>query len=137
MMRMNMSPPRDKEAMALAALPAVKARIRDMGLDEAEHTEQGDTAEDLAHDHGTGPAHGVVAVGQQAVGDADENEDESDGEGGVAPPVDVGGRPHAAVLQLAVGPDGAKDAEGHRHQEDQVPLDGSQQAAQDQADEGT
>ena len=145
-MSMNMSPPRLSEARALATLPAVKARMRkrvsrNMGWAArvsmtAKTTEQDDAAEDLGHDRRAGPAHGVVAVGEQAVGDAHQDQDEAGGEGGVAPPVDVGRGADASVLQLPVGPDGAEDPEGDRDQEDQVPLDGGQQAAEDEADEG-
>ena len=66
----------------------------------------------------------------------DQDQDEPGREGDVAPPVDLGRRADAAVLELDVGPHGPEDAEGHRHQEDEVPLDRGQQPAQDQADEG-
>ena len=118
MMSMNIRPPRLSEARKLATLPALKARMRKsesrniglghLGLDDPEGDEDRQPAEDLRHHDRAGPAHGVAAVGQQPVGDADEDEDQSDGEGEVAQPVDLGRRPHAAVLELHVGPDGAR-----------------------------
>ena len=92
-------------------------------------------AEDLGQHDRTGPSHGVAAVGQQAVGDAHQDQDQTDGKGDVAEPVDLGRHPHAVVVQLQVGPDRAENADRHRHQEDQMPLDRSQQATQDEADE--
>ena len=146
MMSMNIKPPRLSEARKLAMLPALKARMRnrarpehrmgDLGLDDPERDQDRQAAEDLGQHDRAGPAHGVAAVGQQAVGDADQDEDEPDGEGDVAQPVDLRRRAHAAVLELQVRPHGAHHADGHRDEEDEAPLDRGEQAAEDQADEG-
>ena len=48
-----------------------------------------DSADEGADDHGVRPAHGVAAVGLDAVGDSDEHRDQSEGEGHRAPPVDA------------------------------------------------
>jgi hypothetical protein len=45
------------------------------------------------------------------------------------------GRPLAELVEAAVGPERAEDAERHRHQEHQVPLHRAEQGAQDEADE--
>ena len=107
----------------------------DPGLDDPEDGEDGDAAEDLGQHDRAGPAHGVPAVGQEPIGDADEDEDQAGGEGDVAQPVDGGGGAHTAVLELEIGPGGAGEAEGDRDEEDQVPLHGGEQATEHEADE--
>ena len=86
-------------------------RLGDPGLDDHEDDQQGDAADELAeHDRGL-PAHRVVPVGLDAVGDADEDRAEAEGERDVAPPVDLAAPPHAVVAQLQVGPQRAEDAD--------------------------
>ena len=65
----------------------------------------------------------------------DEQRRESDGEGEVAPPVDLGGRANAVVAQALVAPDGADDAKGHRDPKDEAPVDDREQSAGDETDE--
>ena len=147
MISMNMSPPRLSDASPLATLPAVKARMRNsvsrnMGLATRVSMTQNtaskaEPAEDLGHHRRARPTHGVVAVGEQAVGDPHQDQDEARRERGVAPPVDAGRGADAAVLELAIGPHRAEDPEGHRHEEDHVPLDRGQQATEHEADERT
>ncbi len=79
----------------------------------------------------------MPAVGQQAVGDPDQDEDEAGRERDVAEPVDLGRCAHPPLLELRVGEEGAEDPEGHRDQEDEVPLDRRQHAAEDEPDERT
>ena len=54
-----------------------------------------------------------------------EHEDEAGAERHVPQPVDLGRRARPSFLELHVGDDGADDAERHRDQEDEVPLDGA------------
>ena len=143
MISMNINPPRLSEARKLAMLPGGEGADAEQG--EAEHrlrtwvsmipktTRTAMPPKISASTFGTGPAHRVPPVGQQAVGDADQDEDQADGEGDVAEPVDLGRRAHAAVLELRVGHDGAEDADGYRDQEDQAPLDRGQHPAEHQA----
>ncbi len=99
--------------------------------DQEEHAAAGKSEHARA-----GPAHRMVAVGPDPVGDRDHDQDQADGEGDVARPVDLRAPLRTAQLtQLHVGPDGSEQTDGHRDQEDQAPVDGSEQAAQDQSDE--
>ena len=70
-----------------------------------------------------------------AVGDADHHQDQTEGEGDVAPPVDRSPSTHAALLELEVRPHRSEQAEGYGNQEDEAPFDRGQQPAEDQADE--
>ena len=84
---MNISPPRLSEAMKLATLPAEKARMRNnerrnigwatLVSMTPNDDQDGDAPEDLGRHHRAGPAHGVPAVGQQAIRDADQDEDQA------------------------------------------------------------
>ncbi len=47
-------------------------RLSDQGLDHTESDEHGDTPAELGDDDRVRPAHGVVAVGLDPVGDPDE-----------------------------------------------------------------
>jgi hypothetical protein len=67
----------------------VEHRLLDSSLDEAEEDQHDHAAADLRDHLGTRPTHRVVAVGLDAVGDADHDRDQPDREGGVAPPVDL------------------------------------------------
>ena len=113
----------------------VEQRVRYPQLDRDERGEHQRTADEAGQDEGAGPAHDVVAVGLDAVGDADEHRDQADREGDVAPPVHAGGAAFAGVAQLEVGPDRAEHAERHGHEEHQVPVDGAEQAADHQPEE--
>ena len=121
MMSMNISPPRLSAARKLASTPVVKARILnswsrnigsgDLGLDDAEGDQQ-DHADDRARRAPRiGPAHGVVPVGLDPVGDPDHDQDETDREGDVAGPVDAGRPALAQLAQLEVAEDGAEQAD--------------------------
>ena len=140
-----MRPPRLMAARKLAKMPAVKARILNrlsvnMGSRTRTSMMQKATRRIDAQGQGdddpwTGPAHGVAAVGLDPVGDADHDGDEAEGEGRVAPPVDVGRAALAQLAQLEVAPDGGEEPDGHRDQEDEAPVDRGQDAAEDQPDE--
>ena len=86
-------------------------RLGHLGLDDPEEHQDRHAPEDLRQHDGAGPPHGVPAVGQEAVGDPDQDEDQADGEGDVAQPVDLGRRAHPSVLELHVRPGRAEDAE--------------------------
>ena len=148
MISMNISPPRLRAARKLAKTPAGEGadleqlqpehRLGHLGLDDAEGDQQDSTPTTRrADDHRVRPAHGVVAVGLDAVGDAHHDQDEPDGEGDVAGPIDRAGRRWPSLTQFEVAQDRAEQADGHRHQEDEPPVDGGQDPAQDQPDEGS
>ena len=84
---------------------------------------------------GFSPAHAVVPVGLDALGDADQDRPQADREGDVAPPVDPARVPLAVVAELAVGPQRAEHPDGHVDPEHRPPVDRGQQAAGHQADE--
>ena len=52
-------------------------RVGHLGLDDPEHHQDGDAAEDLRQHDRARPPHGVAAIGQQAVGDADQDQDQT------------------------------------------------------------
>ncbi len=104
-------------------------------LNDAEGGEEDDAGDEGSDHLGVGPPHGVAAVGLDAVGDADHDAHEAEREGGVARPVDVGRAALAQLTQLQVAPHRGEEPDGHRHQEDEAPVDGCQQPTQDQADE--
>ncbi len=103
-------------------MPALKARSlnsrrRNMGSGTLvsmtqERRQQPDACEQLGEHGRVRPAHGVAAVGLDTVGDTDHHERQPDGEGDVAGPVHPCPAPHAPVLELQVGPDGAKGPKG-------------------------
>ena len=113
----------------------LEQRARDLGLDVDEEREHDDAADEGGQHPRVGPAHVGTAVGLDAVGDADEDRDQADREGQVAPPVHLGVPALAEVMQFQVRPDGADDTERHRHQEDEVPLDGCEDTADEQTEE--
>ena len=86
----------------------VEHRLLDAGLDEAEDEQHEQAAADLGDHLGARPAHRVVAVGLDAVGDPDHDRDQADGEGDVAPPVDLGRLALGQVAQLGKAPDRAR-----------------------------
>ena len=145
MISMNMSPPRLRAARKLARTPLVKARIlnscsRNIGwatlvsmMQKA--TSRPDPDHQGAEDRRAGPAHDVMAVGLDAVGDAHHDQDEAEGEGDVAGPVDAGRPPGAGLVEFEVAEDGGEQPDGHGHQEDQPPVDRGQQTTEDQSDE--
>ncbi len=108
----------------------------DPALDHAEHAEHGGAAEQPGQDPRVGPAHGVPAVGLDAVGDRGEQRGQADGEGDVAPPVDAARAADAGLAQRAVGPDGADHADRHVHPEDGPPVPLGEQSAEHEPDEG-
>ncbi len=110
-------------------------RLSHQSLDHTESDEHGDTPAELGDDDRVRPAHGVVAVGLDPIGDPDEQRDQTDGKGHSAPPVDPCGAPDAPLLEPQIGPDRAADAERNRDQEDEAPVERTEQAAQDETDE--
>ena len=146
MISMNIRPPRLSEARKLAALPAVKARMRKSERRNIgwvtlvsmipKTTRMAMPPKISLKHHGAGPAHGVPAVGQQAVGDADQDEDQPDGEGDVAEPVDVGRGAHAAVLELHGRPTRCRATpKGTEIKKTRCHSTGRQQAAEHEPDE--
>src|SRR5580700_354399 len=87
------------------------------------------------HPMGWSPAHRMPAVGQQAVGDADQDGDQARGEQQVAPPIHLRVLAYPDVVQHEVRPHGAEHADRRRDQEDQVPVHRGEDAAEDEADE--
>src|SRR6202020_501560 len=96
-------------------------RLGHLALDRGECRQQQDAAGGQADDRRSGPAGGVAGVRLDAVGDGDQDGAQADGEGDVAPPVDPAGVPLTVVAQLAVGPEGPEDADGHVHPEHRPP----------------
>ena len=145
MISMNMRPPRPTPASREERLPAVKARILNSGkrnigsatsvLYQGENHQQNHAAAEAAEHERARPPHGGVAVGLDAVGDADQNPDQAQGEGDVPRPVEARGRPPGHLAEFGVGPDRAEEAGRHRDQEDEAPLDRRQHPTEDQADE--
>ena len=77
-------------------------RLGHAGLDHAER-DQEDDAEGQGPEHQrVGPPHHVAAVGLDAVGDPDHDQDQPDGEGDVAGPVDPGRPAGARLVELEV-----------------------------------
>jgi hypothetical protein len=120
MMSMNISPPR----------ATAERKVDDREGDEADHG-----AGEQGQDAGAAPADRMPAGGPDAVGDRDHDEHEPEGEGQVPRPVDARTARGAQLAQGDVGPDGAEQPDGHRDEEDQAPVDRSEDAAEDQADE--
>ncbi len=105
-------------------------------LDHCEDHQEEEAAPEEAEHPRARPAHGAPAVGLDAVGDADHDGGEPDREADVARPVDGGTAPDPALAQHEVGPGGADHAEGDGHEEDVAPVDGPEDPAEHQADEG-
>ncbi len=105
------------------------------GLDHGEGGDEQDTRHQADEDDWTGPTHGVAPVGLDAVGDGDHHQHEAEGERDVARPVDPRSIAVAHLAELDVAPDSAEQSDRHRHQEDEPPVDGGEDAAEDQADE--
>ena len=120
---------------AVAEQLEAEHRILHARLDQRERDEQDDARHERADDERAPPAHRMAAVGADAVGDADHDRDQADGERDVAGPVDRRVLARADLPQLQVRPDGAEDAERDRDEEDQAPVDRRQDAADDEADE--
>jgi hypothetical protein len=110
-------------------------RRGDAALDHDEGDHRGDRGCHQGDHPRAAPTGRVAGVGTDPVGDRDHREDQAEGEGRVAEPVDRGAARLAALLQLQVAPDGAEEADRDRDQEDQAPVDRRQQAAEDEADE--
>jgi hypothetical protein len=109
-------------------------RLGDPALDEAERDEQDQAARDQADHGGIGPAHAVAVIRLDALGDADQDGAEADGERDVAPPVDAGAVPLSGLLEPQVGPQRAEHPDRHVDPEHQAPVDRRQQAPGDQPD---
>ena len=128
-----------------ATLPAVKARMRNrlswnigsaiLVSITANAASSAAPPDSRPMTPGFDPAHGVVPVGLDAHGDADQDGAQADREGDVAPPVDPARVPLAVVPELAVGPQRAEHAHWHVDPEHRPPVDRGQQAAGHQADE--
>ena len=109
-------------------------RLLDARLDEAEDDQHEHPAADLGDHLRARPAHRVVAVGLDPVRDPDHDRDQSDREGDVAPPVDLGRLALGQVAQLGKAPDGPEDAERHRDEEHRAPRHRRQHAAEHETD---
>src|ERR1700722_2602829 len=118
MISMNCMPPRPRASIRFARLPQKKARIlnsdsRNNGsaplVSTTPNRTRTATPPKLAES-----TPGVPAVGQQAVGDADQDGDQPGGEQDVAPPVHPGVLAHPDVLQHEGGPHGAERADRRR-----------------------
>src|ERR1039458_3576295 len=107
----------------------------DFGVHPYEEYENDHAADQASANQGTGPTHGVPAVGFDSVDDAGEQRHQTGREEGVTDPVDLGRGSHALLLEVDDAPDGADDSYRHRDEKDQAPIAGSQQAAQYETDE--
>ena len=115
----------------------VEHRLFGVHLDQAEHGEEHDAAEQRREHERRGPAHRVPAVGLDPVGDADHDADEPEREGDVAPPVDPRGPPRADLAQRAVGPDRGDETDRDRDEEDETPRHGREHTAEDKPQKRT
>src|ERR1039457_246541 len=145
MTSMNWSPPRAMDTTNPATLPAVKARMRNrlssiigsatLVSDDHECRQQQHAPKEETLDQGVRPAHGVIPVGLDAVGDGDQDGAQAHGEGDIAPPVDVTAVSLTGVSKLAIGPDRPEDPDGHVNPEHRPPVQGRQETSSHQADE--
>jgi hypothetical protein len=145
MISMNCSPPRayrHGEAGDVAGgegpdaeQAELEERIPDRALDPHESGEEDGARGEQAADDRIGPAHAVVSIRLEAVGDGDEDGAEADGEGDVAPPVDPAAVSFTGVTQHAVGPHRSEHTDGHVDPEHRTPIQNRQQTSRDQADE--
>jgi hypothetical protein len=145
MISMNCSPPRAIDTARPAMLPGgegpdaeqaeLEERIPDHALDPHESGKEDGARAEHAEDDRIGPAHGVVPIRLEAVGDGDEDGAEADGEGDVAPPVDTAAVSFRGVTQHAVGPQRSEHTNGHVDPEHRTPIQNRQQTSRDQADE--
>ena len=110
-------------------------RVGHAALDDHEGHQADHGAGEQGEDARAAPPDRMAAGRADAVGDRDHDEDEPDGEGQVARPVDARAARGAQLAQGDVGPDGAEQPHGHRDEEDQAPVDRGEDAAEDQADE--
>ena len=110
-------------------------RLCDLGLDDAEHHQEDNAADQPGVHQRAGPAGGVPAVGLDAIGDGRQQAGRADREQDVARPVDLRALGGGDLPQAAVGPDGAPDADRDVDPEHRAPVPGGQQAAEQQADE--
>src|SRR5450759_1104903 len=114
----------------------VEHRVRHARLDDAEDGQHDGTADEGTEHPRVGPPHDVAGVRLDPVRDGDQDRDETDPEGEVAPPVDAAVVAHPVVVELEVGPYGAEEADRYGHQEHQVPVDWREDPPDDQAQEG-
>ena len=91
--------------------------------------------DEARQNEGAGPAHGVTTVRLQTVDDAGQDGDESNGEGEVARPVDRRRGPCTVVVKFVVRPEGSQQADRHRDEEDEMPLDWCQDATDHESHE--
>ena len=115
--------------------PQVEHRLGDTRLDQHEGHQDGHAGGDHGQHEGVGPAHVGGTVGLDAVGDAGQEDRQAGGEGDVAQPVDAGAVTFAHLAQLQERPDDSGDADRHVDGEDEPPVDGGQDATEDEADE--
>src|ERR1700683_134188 len=140
MMSMNCTPPRPSAMSRLATLPAANARMRNSDSRNSGSGTLVSTQPEGGRGPaapGVGPPHRGAAVRQQAVGDPDQDRDQAGAEQDVAPPVHPRPAPGALVPQHEIRPHGAERPDGRRDEEDQVPVDRAEHAAEQQPDETT
>src|ERR1700712_5008647 len=146
MISMNIRPPRPSDASSVAMLPAVKARMRNsprLNIGSSWRSSMTTKSASSSRPTTISPTTcgfvqpiGGPPVGLEPVLDRDEPQDQADRERRVAPPVDAGRPPLAALLQLPVRPDRAEDAARHRDEEHEPPRDGCARPAKPEAHEG-
>ena len=110
-------------------------RVGHLGLDDDEGHQEEDAAGEQADHERVGPAHGVAAVGLDAVGDGDQDGRQADGEGDVPPPVDPTATLPACLTESGVGPPGPEEPDRDVDPEHGSPVQRGEQATGDQADE--
>ncbi len=108
----------------------------DVLLDEDKRHQRQRATDQTGQHEGTAPTHGRMPIRLDAVGGADQQGGQAEGEQDVAGDIQVlvladGGR----LVQGQVSPDGAADGERNADQEDIAPVDGCQDPAGQQADE--
>ena len=111
-------------------------RGRNAQFDQEERDEEQEAKAQFGEYTRAAPGHQVAAIRLDAVVDADEDQDEADGEGDVAPPVEPAVLLlDAHVLEAEIRPHRADDADWNVDPEDQVPVDVGQEAADDEPEE--
>ncbi len=114
----------------------VEHRLCHAQFQENEEDEQCDSTDYSGQNPGVAPALAAAAVGLDTVGDAREKHCQANAEDDVARPVDLATRvSRSGLVQRDVRPDRAENAERHAHDEDQMPVDGGQDAADDEPEE--
>ena len=112
-------------------------RRRASPLDEPEEHEEADSEEDRAVDLWIGPAHRPMSVRLDPIGDPSDEEHDAGDECDVPRPVDGRVATSAELSECEISEDRGEEPDGDRDQEDVAPVDRSEDATKDQADEGS